>query len=394
MRHLDETRLKYICSSFSSNISTDLLTDEVIEDSKYRVFGASGLLGYYKFFSSNKEYLGIIKDGAGVGRINKYPKYSSILGTMAYIVPNNHIDVDWLKYCILAMNLGESIDKTTIPHIYFSEYGNRKITIFNYEEQKKIATYLDEQCKKIDEIKADIQKQIVTLEDYKKSVISEAVTKGLDPDVVMKDSKIEFVGKIPTHWELHPVYYYFSEGKIKNTGCTENNLLSLSYGNIIRKDINTSEGLLPASFSTYNIVEKDDIIIRPTDLQNDKRSLRTGLVKEKGIITSAYIDLKPKTNVNSRYFHYLLHSYDVKKVFYNMGNGVRQGLNFGEFSKLSVFNPPIKEQEEIAEYLDSKCAKIDSIIEDKKTQLETIENYKKSLIYEYVTGKKEVPENE
>lgn len=270
----------------------------------------------------------------------------------------------------------------------------RMIAVPEYGEQKKIATYLDEQCKKIDEIMADIQNQIDTLEDYKKSVISEAVTKGLDPDAVMKDSGIAFVGKIPANWELHPVYYYFSEGKIKNTGCTENNLLSLSYGYIIRKDINTSEGLLPASFSTYNIVEKDDIIIRPTDLQNDKRSLRTGLVKEKGIITSAYIDLKPKTNVNSKYFHFLLHSYDVKKVFYNMGNGVRQGLNFGGFSKLSVFNPPIKEQEEIAEYLDSKCAKIDSIIEDKKTQLETIENYKKSMIYEYVTGKKEVPENE
>lgn len=270
----------------------------------------------------------------------------------------------------------------------------RMIAVPEYGEQKKIATYLDEQCKKIDEIMADIQNQIDTLEDYKKSVISEAVTRGLDPNVEMQDSGIAFAKKIPAHWELHPVYYYFSEGKIKNTGCTENNLLSLSYGNIIRKDINTSEGLLPASFSTYNIVEKDDIIIRPTDLQNDKRSLRTGLVKEKGIITSAYIDLKPKTNVNSRYFHYLLHSYDVKKVFYNMGNGVRQGLNFDEFSKLSVFNPPIKEQEEIAEYLDSKCAEIDSIIEDKKTQLETIENYKKSMIYEYVTGKKEVPENE
>lgn len=274
------------------------------------------------------------------------------------------------------------------------EFLSLPILIPPIDEQKRIAAYLDEQCKKIDEIMTDIQNQISTLEDYKKSVISEAVTKGLDPDAAMKDSGIAFVGKIPAHWELHPVYYYFSEGKIKNTGCTENNLLSLSYGNIIRKDINTSEGLLPASFSTYNIVEKDDIIIRPTDLQNDKRSLRTGLVKEKGIITSAYIDLKPKTNVNSRYFHYLLHSYDVKKVFYNMGNGVRQGLNFSEFSKLSVFNPPIKEQEEIAEYLDNKCAKIDSIIEDKKTQLEIIESYKKSLIYEYVTGKKEVPENE
>lgn len=287
-----------------------------------------------------------------------------------------------------------AVKKSTIENISASTYGNMAVVLPPYQNQICISNYLDEQCKKIDEIMADIQNQIDTLEDYKKSVISEAVTRGLDPDAVMKDSGIAFVGKIPANWELHPVYYYFSEGKIKNTGCTENNLLSLSYGYIIRKDINTSEGLLPASFSTYNIVEKDDIIIRPTDLQNDKRSLRTGLVKEKGIITSAYIDLKPKTNVNSRYFHFLLHSYDVKKVFYNMGNGVRQGLNFGGFSKLSVFNPPIKEQEEIAEYLDSKCAKIDSIIEDKKTQLETIENYKKSLIYEYVTGKKEVPENE
>lgn len=284
-----------------------------------------------------------------------------------------------------------AVKKSTIENISASAYGNMAVVLPPYQNQIYISNYLDEQCKKIDEIMSDIQKQIDTLEDYKKSVISEAVTRGLNPNVTVKDSGIAFVGKIPAHWELHPVYYYFSEGKIKNTGCIENNLLSLSYGNIIRKDINTSEGLLPASFGTYNIVEKDDIIIRPTDLQNDKRSLRTGLVKEKGIITSAYIDLKPKTNVDSRYFHYLLHSYDVKKVFYNMGNGVRQGLNFDEFSKLSVFNPPIKEQEEIAEYLDNKCDEIDSIIADKKAQLKTIENYKKSLIYEYVTGKKEVP---
>ena len=313
-------------------------------------------------------------------------KENNDLRFLNYIMQTTQFQKELRKYAngILEIRLRVSSDDIL----------KRMIAVPGYGEQKRIAAYLDGQCKKIDEIIADIQNQIDTLEDYKKSVIFEAVTKGLDPDVAMKDSGIAFVGKIPAHWELHPVYYYFSEGKIKNTGCTENNLLSLSYGNIIRKDINTSEGLLPASFSTYNIVEKDDIIIRPTDLQNDKRSLRTGLVKEKGIITSAYIDLKPKTNVNARYFHYLLHSYDVKKVFYNMGNGVRQGLNFGEFSKLSVFNPPIKEQEEIAEYLDSKCAKIDSIIENKKAQLETIENYKKSLIYEYVTGKKEVPENE
>ena len=147
-------------------------------------------------------------------------------------------------------------------------------------------------------------------------------------------------------------------------------------------------------FNTYNIVEAGDIIIRPTDLQNDKRSLRTGLVKERGIITSAYIDLMPKGEVNSEYYHYLLHSYDIQKVFYNMGNGVRQGLNYSEFSKLMIFSPPLNEQKQIADYLNSKCSEIEAIIGNKKEQLELLEEYKKSLIYEYVTGKKEVVTNE
>ena len=239
----------------------------------------------------------------------------------------------------------------------------------------------------------DFQTQIDTLEQYKRSVITESVVKGLNPDVETKDSGIEWVGNIPKHWEVHPVYHYFGERKVKNSALREQNLLSLSYGKIIRKDIDTVGGLLPASFNTYNIVEPDDIIIRPTDLQNDKRSLRTGLVTEHGIITSAYIDLMPKANVNSKYFHYLLHSYDVTKVFYNMGNGVRQGLNYSEFAKLMIFAPPTQEQQDIVDYLDTKCAEIDAIIEDKKEQIETLEQYKKSLIYEYVTGKKQVKEN-
>ena len=143
----------------------------------------------------------------------------------------------------------------------------------------------------------------------------------------MKDSGIEWIGEIPASWEIHPVYFYFGERRTKNYALKEQNLLSLSYGKIIRKDINTNGGLLPASFNTYNIVENGDIIIRPTDLQNDRKSLRTGLVTERGIITSAYLDLMPIRRINTKFFHYLLHAYDVNKVFYNMGNGVRQGLN-------------------------------------------------------------------
>lgn len=257
-------------------------------------------------------------------------------------------------------------------------------------EQAVIADFLDEQCAEIDSLISDIQSQIEALEEYKRSVITEAVTKGLDPDVEMRDSGIAWVGDIPAHWITHPLYFYFGVRKNKNALGLETNLLSLSYGKIIRKDINSNGGLLPESFNTYNIIEKDDIIIRPTDLQNDKRSLRTGIAREHGIITSAYIAMKAIKTVNPEYFHYLLHAYDVMKVFYNMGNGVRQGLNFSEFSRLMVFEPTIEEQNAIVAYLKEKCNEIDLAIAEKKQQIETIEEYKKSLIFEYVTGKKEV----
>lgn len=267
----------------------------------------------------------------------------------------------------------------------------RPVAIPPDEEQARIVNFLNTKCSEIDALSADIQKEIETLEQYKRSVITEAVTKGLNPDAEMKDSGIEWVESIPAHWDVRPLYYYFAERKKKNYLGQEQNLLSLSYGKVIRKDINTSEGLLPDSFNGYNIIEPGDIVLRLTDLQNDKRSLRTGLVKEHGIITSAYVTLKAAKEVVPEYFHYLLHAYDVMKVLYNMGNGVRQGLNYSELSKMHIVAPPLDEQKNIAARLDCVCKGIESIIVSKKQQLAVIDSYKKSLIYEYMTGKKEVP---
>lgn len=291
---------------------------------------------------------------------------------------------------ILIKESGNGKLNTIRMRIPMDKFGGLFIPVAPTDEQRRIADFLDTKCAEIDALTADIQTQIDTLEQYKRSVITETVTKGLNPDVEMKDSGIEWVGAIPVHWSIHPVYAYFGERKNKNRFGNEDNLLSLSYGRVIRKDINTSDGLLPESFNTYNIVETDDIIIRPTDLQNDKRSLRTGLVKEHGIITSAYIDLYPLKKVDSRYFHFLLHAYDTMKVFYNMGNGVRQGLNYSEFSRLMVFEPSYDEQVAIADYLETKVEEADAVISDKKAQLATLDEYKKSIIFEYVTGKKEV----
>ena len=202
----------------------------------------------------------------------------------------------------------------------------------------------------------------------------------------MKDSGIEWIGEIPQNWSISPLFCYFTEGRNPNVGLKNDNLLSLSYGNIIRKDINTKDGLLPANFESYNIVRKHHIIVRTLDLQNDKKSLRTGLVKEEsGIITSAYLNLVPKQYIYSPYYYYLLHVYDLIKVFYNMGNGVRQSLNFKEFSKLPLISPTDYEQKKIADYLDSKCSQIDLIIEKQKQIIEKLKEYKTSLITEVVT---------
>ena len=291
---------------------------------------------------------------------------------------------------ILIKESGNGKLNTIRMRIPMDKFGGLFIPVAPIDEQKRIADFLDTKCAEIDALTADIQTQIDTLEQYKRSVITETVTKGLNPAAETKDSGIEWVGRIPAHWPIHPVYSYYGERKNKNRLGKEDNLLSLSYGRVIRKDINTNDGLLPESFNTYNIVEAGDIIIRPTDLQNDKRSLRTGLVKEHGIITSAYIDLCPLKQVDSRYFHFLLHAYDVMKVFYNMGNGVRQGLNYSEFSRLMVFEPPYEEQVAMADYLETKVTEVDTIIEQKKEQMAVLDAYKRSLIFEYVTGKKEV----
>ena len=200
----------------------------------------------------------------------------------------------------------------------------------------------------------------------------------------MKDSGIEWIGEIPEGWEISPLFSIFKERKQKNYNLKETNILSLSYGKIIRRNTETNMGLLPESFETYNIVDKSNIILRLTDLQNDKTSLRTGLVIERGIITSAYIALE-SINTENVFFHYLLHCYDELKVFYVMGNGVRQNLKFAELSRLPLLVPPLAEQQRIADSLDAKCAYIDQCLELTRQSMEKLRAYKLSCITEAVT---------
>ena len=200
-----------------------------------------------------------------------------------------------------------------------------------------------------------------------------------------KDSGIEWIGRVPSHWRVHTLYQLVTQVKEKNSNLQEKNLLSLSYGKIKRKDIDSPDGLLPASFDGYNIIEDGDIVLRLTDLQNDHTSLRVGLATERGIITSAYTTLRPIDTSNSKYLYYLLHAFDLKKGFYGMGSGVRQGLNYAEVKELRVVLPGQDEQNAIVRFLDNQCGQIDSIIEEAKSSIEEYKKWRASIIFGAVT---------
>lgn len=268
----------------------------------------------------------------------------------------------------------------------------RKVKVFipPLAEQQTIAQFLDTQTAQIDALITEQNRLIELLTEQRKAVISHAVTKGLNPNAPMKKSGVEWLGEVPSHWQAVKFGQIFTENKIKNKGMIENNLLSLSYGNIIQKNIENAKGLVPENFETYQIVNPDDIIFRFTDLQNDKKSLRSAISKYRGIITSAYISVKLKKDGNADFFNYLFRAYDLMKVFYSMGDGMRQSLKMDELNRLILFVPPLAEQNEIVAYIETQTAQIDALITEQKELIERLKEYRTALISAAVTGKIDV----
>ena len=199
-----------------------------------------------------------------------------------------------------------------------------------------------------------------------------------------KDSGVKWLGEIPSHWEMKPGLAVLNVNKIKNTDLSINTVLSLSYGKIVvKKDIN--EGLVPAEYDTYQVVHPGYIIIRCTDLQNDKVSLRTGLVKNDGIITNAYLGLIVNNKYNYSYIHYFLHAWDVTKEIYRHGSGLRQSLSWLDLRRLPILLPSQKEQEAIANYLDSATSKIDEAIAQQQKMIDLLNERKQIIINNAVT---------
>lgn len=264
------------------------------------------------------------------------------------------------------------------------------------EEQQQIADYLDTQCSEIDATAEDIQKEISLLEDYKKSLITEAVTKGLNPHAEMKDSGVKWIGKIPINWQAVNPRWLFAQRKDRAKKGMEQYTASQKYGVISQKDymnrIGGSIVTVQKDFDILKMVCEGDFVIH-------MRSFQGGLEysEHTGSISSAYVMLIPQKNTGEcRYFKWLFKSASYINALQSTSNLIRDGqaMRYSNFIQIIIPYPPLEEQQQIADFLDAKCSEIDAIIADKKHQRGILADYKKSLIYECVTGKQEVPVHE
>ncbi len=201
----------------------------------------------------------------------------------------------------------------------------------------------------------------------------------------MKDSGIEWIGEIPREWETSKIAGCFSEVKQKNDDGKSDNALQFKMGEIIRKPVKWERDEVAETYSNYTVVNPNVIMINGLNLEFDFITQRVAIVRENGIITSAYIAITPNDTVNPEYMCYLLKSYDTCKAFHNMGKGLRKILNYSELKTKSVLLPPLPEQHRIADFLDRKCAEIDAVIEKTKAAVEEYKKLKQSVITEAVT---------
>ena len=207
----------------------------------------------------------------------------------------------------------------------------------------------------------------------------------LKPYAEYKESGLPWLGEVPSHWTVLPAFGAFKPNMARNIGMKEKTVLSLSYGRIVIKPADKLHGLVPESFETYQIVDPGDIVLRTTDLQNDHTSLRVGMVRDRGIITSAYLALRCLSGVSPDYGFQFLNVWDSIKAIYGYGSGLRQNLDFSHFKRMPIPIPPPAEQAAIVRFLDWANGRLERAIRAKRNVIALLNEQKQAIIHRAVT---------
>lgn len=383
-------KVKNICDKYEGENIISLSMDGV----KIRDLEAGGKMpttfdGYQKVTPGNllmclfdydvtPRCIGLIKDEGLTS-----PAYSQ------FVMLNNNYAPYYYYYYLMLDNSKELLHLAkNLRHSFTEEQlGEIKTPVPPVEEQTRIANFLD---KKVSEIDNAIDKTKQSVEEYKKlkqSIITEAVIKGLNPDVEMKNSGIEWAEKIPSHWQIMPNKHVMK--KIKNI-CEKyqgENIISLSMDGVKIRDLDAG-GKMPMTFDGYQFVYPNNLLMCLFDYDVTPRCI--GLIKDYGVTSPAYSQFMMKNGNLANFYYYYYLMIDNTKELLHLAKNLRHSFTEEQLGVINTPVPPVEEQKIIADYLDAQCSKYDELISKKEQFITELEQYKKSLIYEYVTGKKEV----
>ena len=326
-------------------------------------------------------------DRKGSCGISEYDGSVSLINTV--LKPLN-ILADYVHYMFRSNNYIEEYyrqGRGIVADLWTTRYSEMKNIQIPYPpitEQQAIVDYLKDKTLKIEQYVSEREREL--LDSLKQSEIANVVTKGLNPNVRMKDSGIPWIGMIPEHWEIRRWGNAFIENKDINTNLENTDAFQFNYGPLVRKKRTYKAEEDAETYSKYTVLKPKDIVINGLNLNYDFVSQRVAISAENGIITSAYISMHPRKNVNAQYFCFLFKTMDAKKLFHGMGTGIRLTLSFAELKKQYIPIPPIEEQQAIVDYIEAKLSKIDSCMADLQAEIDYLKEFKQRLISDVVTG--------
>ena len=389
--HWSPIRFRFIAKITTGNQDTQ----NADPDGEYPFYVRSPIVERCNNYTFDGKGILMAGDGAGAGRVfhlvdGKYAVHQRVYRFYDF----KYMDPVLLKYYLenlfaTVMDYGSA--KTTVPSVRLPMIQDFVVCVPPKKEQDNIVAVLNEKCAQVGSLISNVQAQIEKLKAYKQSMITEVVTKGLDPTVPMKDSGVEWIGEIPKHWSVIPSKFLFAncderrrEGDVQLTA-------SQKYGMISQEEYMRRENarivLADKGLENWKHVEPFDFVI-------SLRSFQGGLEMSEvtGCATWHYIILRARQRIHPYYYKWLFKSSMYITTLQRTCNYIRDGqdLRYSNFVKVPLCIPTLYEQQKIADFLDRKCAKIDHLITLKQSKIEKLEQYKRSLIYEYVTGKREV----
>ncbi len=392
--HWGTPRLKYIMTLINGRA---YLQPELQDDGKYRILRVGNFFTNDKWYYSDLE----LDDSKYCYPGDLLYAWSASFGPYIWneekviyhyhiwkILYNSSITRDYAYYLLLCLSdvKRRDVHGSAMVHLTMKDMNATIIPLPPLAEQEKIVSYLKGKTSKIDAYVAEKEKEILLLQELKQKTIADAVTKGLNPIVKMKDSGISWIGMIPEHWETKRIASLFT-GKVNaNSDFRYKHAFKFNYGTLVPKnEVGDAEEYRDV-YVKYSVLQEGDILINGLNLNYDFISQRVAIAPSDGIITSAYVVARPRAGTNAHYYTYLFKTMDSMKLFHGMGTGIRLTLSFDELKKQLVIVPPQDEQCAIVAYIDEKCKKIDRLMTELQAEIDYMKEYKQRLIADCVTG--------